>query len=80
MFRIEDLNEVVARVKAAQRIFSTFPQEKVDYIFMKADLAANNQRIPLAKIAIEETGRGLLEDKVIKITFLLRRSTINMRL
>jgi len=69
MLTIENLNEVVARVKTAQHIFSTFSQEEVDYIFMKAALAANNQRIPLAKMAIEETGRGLLEDKVIKNHF-----------
>ena len=42
MYTIEDLNEAVARVKSAQRIFSTFPQEKVDDIFKKATLAANN--------------------------------------
>lgn len=69
MFTIKELNNVVARVKSAQQIFSNFPQDKVDAIFKKAALAANNQRIPLAKIAIEETGRGLLEDKVIKNHF-----------
>ena len=69
MSTIEDLNKVVACGKAAQRIFATFSQEKVDDIFKRAALAANNQRIPLAKMAIEETGRGLLEDKVIKNHF-----------
>jgi len=69
MSTIEKLNEVVARAKAAQRIFSTFSQEQVDDIFKNAALAANNNRISLAKLAIEETARGLLEDKVIKNHF-----------
>lgn len=69
MFTIDDLNEVIARAKAAQQLFATFSQDKVDYIFKNAALAANNHRIALAKIAIEETGRGLLEDKVIKNHF-----------
>jgi len=57
MFTIENLNEVIARAKTAQRAFATFSQEKVDAIFKKAALAANNHRIFLAKLAIEETGR-----------------------
>ncbi len=69
MFTIDDLNETVARVKVAQLAFATFPQAKVDEIFKKAAMAAGSQRIPLAKMAIEETGRGLLEDKVIKNHF-----------
>lgn len=69
MSTIEDLNETVARVKAAQRLFATFSQEKVDAIFKKAALAAGNHRISLAKQAIAETGMGLLEDKVIKNHF-----------
>ena len=69
MFTIENLDEVVERAKAAQQIFATFSQDKVDDIFKKAALAANNHRISLAKIAIEETNRGLLEDKVIKNHF-----------
>ena len=69
MSAIEDLNATVSRVKAAQQLFSTFSQEKVDDIFKKAALAASNQRISLAKQAINETGRGLLEDKVIKNHF-----------
>ena len=69
MFTIDDLNAVVARTKAAQQLFGTFSQDKVDEIFKKAALAANNHRIFLAKIAIEETGKGLLEDKVIKNHF-----------
>jgi acetaldehyde dehydrogenase/alcohol dehydrogenase len=69
MFTLENLNETVGRVKAAQQQFATFSQEKVDEIFKKAALAAGNHRIPLAKMAIEETGKGLLEDKVIKNHF-----------
>jgi len=69
MSTIEELNNIVCRVKSAQQSFSHFSQDKVDYIFKKAALAANNQRIPLAKMAVEETGRGLLEDKVIKNHF-----------
>lgn len=69
MSTLENLNETVARAKTAQRLFATFSQEKVDEIFKKAALAASKQRIFLAKLAIEETGRGLLEDKVIKNHF-----------
>lgn len=63
------LNEIINKVKEAQRVYSTFSQEQVDYIFKKAALAANNHRIKLAKLAVEETQRGLLEDKVIKNHF-----------
>jgi acetaldehyde dehydrogenase/alcohol dehydrogenase len=69
MSTIEELNTTIAQVKAAQQLFSTFSQEQVDAIFKKAALAVSNQRIFLAKLAIEETGRGLLEDKVIKNHF-----------
>lgn len=69
MSTLNDLNATVAQVKAAQRLFANFSQEKVDFIFKQAALAASNQRISLAKLAIEETGRGLLEDKVIKNHF-----------
>ncbi len=69
MSTIEDLNATIAQVKAAQQLFATFSQEQVDTIFKKAALAVSNQRIYLAKLAIEETGRGLLEDKVIKNHF-----------
>ncbi|MEY4768789.1 MAG: hypothetical protein RL637_1428, partial [Pseudomonadota bacterium] len=69
MFTIKDLDKVILRTQAAQRTFATFSQEKVDAIFKKAALAANNHRIHLAKMAVEETGRGLLEDKVIKNHF-----------
>jgi len=66
---VQELHEMIARVKDAQKIFSTFPQEKVDAIFKAAALAANQQRIPLAKLAVQETGRGVVEDKVIKNHF-----------
>ena len=63
---IESLEEKLEKVRKAQREFATFSQEKVDEIFRTAALAANNQRIPLAKLAVEETGMGVIEDKVIK--------------
>lgn len=62
----KDLQELILRVKKAQEEFATFSQEKVDEIFYKASLAANRMRIPLAKMAAEETGMGVFEDKVIK--------------
>lgn len=65
----ESLIDLLNRVKAAQKEFSTFSQEKVDEIFYRAALAANDQRIPLAKMAVEETGMGIVEDKVIKNHF-----------
>lgn len=69
MSTLEELNITVAQVKTAQQLFATFSQEQVDAIFKQAALAVSNQRIFLAKLAIEETGRGLLEDKVIKNHF-----------
>lgn len=65
----ESLIDLLNRVKAAQKEFSTFSQEKVDEIFYRAALAANAQRIPLAKMAVEETEMGIVEDKVIKNHF-----------
>ena len=62
----ESLEKMLGRVRAAQAEFATFTQEQVDYIFYKASLAANKMRIPLAKMAVEETGMGIVEDKVIK--------------
>lgn len=61
-----DLDRIVAQVKSAQEIFANFSQEQVDKIFQVASLAANNMRIPLAQMAVEETGMGVLEDKIIK--------------
>ena len=62
----EELEAKIAEVREAQRIFSTYSQEKVDAIFKAAAMAANRARIPLAKMAVEETGMGVVEDKVIK--------------
>jgi acetaldehyde dehydrogenase / alcohol dehydrogenase len=63
---LESFNKMFARVKAAQAEFSTYTQEQVDKIFREAAVAANMARIPLAKMAVEETGMGIVEDKVIK--------------
>ncbi len=63
---VEALEERLAGVREAQRIFAAYTQEQVDKIFTAAALAANKARIPLAKLAVEETGMGLVEDKVIK--------------
>ena len=62
----ESLKAAIERVRAAQRAFSTYPQERVDRIFLAAATAANQARIPLAKLAVQETGMGIVEDKVIK--------------
>ena len=62
----ESLEKMLARVRAAQAKFATYTQEQVDEIFFRAALAANKMRIPLAKMAVEETGMGVVEDKVIK--------------
>ncbi len=62
----ESLRELIAKVREAQRQFATFTQEQVDKIFFEASMAANQARIPLAKMAVEETGMGIIEDKVIK--------------
>lgn len=63
---VEMLEKKIAEVKAAQAEFAEFSQEQVDAIFKAAAIAANKQRIPLAKMAVEETGMGIVEDKVIK--------------
>ena len=62
----DQLREAIARCRAAQAEFSTFTQEQVDRIFLAAASAANKARIYLAKLAVEETGMGIVEDKVIK--------------
>ena len=62
----EELGALMQRVRAAQEKFSTYSQEQVDEIFKAAALAANHKRLPLAKMAVEETGMGIVEDKVIK--------------
>ena len=66
---VEALEERIRKVKEIQREFGTFTQEKVDEIFKAAAIAANKMRIPLAKMAVEETGMGIVEDKVIKNHF-----------
>lgn len=63
---VEKLEAELDRVRAAQREFATCTQEQVDKIFFAAAMAANKARIPLAKMAVEETGMGLVEDKIIK--------------
>ncbi len=63
---VEKLEIALERVKEAQRIFATYTQEQVDKIFLAAASAANKKRISLAKMAVEETGMGVVEDKVIK--------------
>ncbi|MFW6251376.1 MAG: bifunctional acetaldehyde-CoA/alcohol dehydrogenase, partial [Alkalispirochaetaceae bacterium] len=65
----EICDAVVKRVAAAQERYATYTQEQVDRIFAKASMAANLARIPLAQMAREETGMGVLEDKVIKNHF-----------
>ena len=63
---VEKLEEQIKRVREAQKIFSTYTQEQVDKIFLACAIAANKARIPLAKLAVQETGMGVVEDKVIK--------------
>ena len=63
---VETLEEAIARVRAAQKKYATYTQEQVDKIFLAAATAANKERIPLAQLAVEETGMGIVEDKVIK--------------
>ena len=63
---VEKLEAALKRVRAAQKTFATYTQEQVDAIFTAAATAANQARIPLAKMAVEETGMGVVEDKVIK--------------
>lgn len=66
---VESLEAAIKTVRAAQNEFSRFTQEQVDKIFLAAVSAANRMRIPLAKLAVEETGMGVVEDKVIKNQF-----------
>ena len=63
---VEALEAKMQAMREAQKIFATYTQEQVDKIFYAAAVAANKMRIPLAKQAVEETGRGIVEDKVIK--------------
>lgn len=63
---VEKLEAELKRVREAQKIYATYTQEQVDKIFLACATAANKMRIPLAKLAVEETGMGVVEDKVIK--------------
>lgn len=63
---VEKLEKALQRLREAQRKFASYTQEQVDRIFLAAASAANKERIPLAKMAVEETGMGVVEDKVIK--------------
>ena len=63
---VDALEKKIDEVRKAQQIFSTYTQEQVDKIFTAAAIAANQARIPLAKMAVDETGMGIVEDKVIK--------------
>lgn len=63
---LEKLNQRMEELRQAQRIYATYTQEQVDKIFLAASLAANQARIELAKLAVEETKMGVVEDKVIK--------------
>ena len=66
---VEALDSLIKRVKKAQIEFSTYSQEQVDKIFKAAAVAANRARIPLAKMAVDDTGMGVVEDKIIKNHF-----------
>ena len=66
---LKPLEDLIRKVKAAQAVYATYTQEQVDAIFRAAALAASNERIRLAKMAVEETGMGIVEDKVIKNHF-----------
>ncbi len=63
---LETLSQRLAEIRNAQKKYATYTQEQVDKIFLAASLAANKARIELAKMAVEETGMGVVEDKVIK--------------
>ncbi len=63
---VEALEAKMKAMKEAQEVFASYTQEQVDEIFFQAAVAANKMRVPLAKMAVEETGRGIVEDKVIK--------------
>ncbi len=65
----DELRQRIEELRIAQKQFSTYTQEQVDEIFLQAAMAANNARITLAKMAVEETGMGIVEDKVIKNHF-----------
>lgn len=63
---VAGLERAITRVREAQKLYASYTQEQVDKIFCAAAVAANSMRIPLAKMAVEETGMGVVEDKIIK--------------
>ena len=63
---VEKLRAEIAKLRKAQEIFATYSQQQVDAIFRAAAMAGSRQGMALAKLAIEETGMGVLEDKVLK--------------
>ena len=77
---VDTLKAALEKVREAQKVFSTYTQEQVDRIFLAAASAANKARILLAKMAVEETGMGVLEDKVIKIIMLPSIYTMPIRM
>src|SRR5690554_3521181 len=66
---VEELVDLINRVEKSQLDYSTYTQKQVDEIFRRAAITANDHRISLAKLAVQETGMGLVEDKVIKNHF-----------
>ena len=66
---VDKLEEAITRVRLAQKKYASYTQEEVDRIFRAAAIAADQARLPLARLAVEETGMGVLEDKVIKNHF-----------
>lgn len=76
----EELIRKIEKIKEAQKVYSTYSQDEVDKIFKAAAIAANKERIKLAKIAVEETGMGIVEDKVIKNHLHLNIFTINTKM
>ena len=65
---VDALKARMAEVRAAQQEFATFTQEQVDKIFQAAAIAANQMRIPLAKMAVEETGMGVVKIRLSRTT------------
>ena len=65
----QELTQRIKELREAQKIFATYTQEQVDEIFRQAAMAANDNRIKLARMAVEESGMGIVEDKVIKNHF-----------
>ena len=70
---LEELHIRMAQIREAQKQFATYSQAQVDEIFRQASKAANQARISLAKMAVAETGMGIVEDKVIKVIIWMRR-------